>query len=108
MSCSTSRIASVFLRRASSRTISADSAGPLLHRQRDIVEGGELAKDRRDLERAGDAERGAARRTEPRDVAPGKPDGAGIGTQLAGERGNQGCLARAVRADHRMDLAGLD
>ena len=40
-----------------------------LHRQRDIVERGELAKQRGDLERAGDAERRAAGRAEARDVA---------------------------------------
>ena len=42
------------------------------------------------------------------DVAPGEPDGAGVGRELAGQLPDQRRLAGAVRADQRMGLAGAD
>src|ERR1051325_9410107 len=68
-------------------------SGLRLHRQRDILERGELAKDRGDLERAADAEGGAARRAEPRYVSAGEADRTGIGAKLAGGFGDQRGLA---------------
>ena len=79
-----------------------------LHRQRDIVERGEIAKDAGDLERAGDAESGAADGTKPRDIAAGEMDRPGVGMQFADELRDQRCLAGAVGPDHGMDLAGRD
>ncbi len=56
-----------------------------LHRQRDIVERREFAKQRRDLKRARDAERRSSVRGEARDVASGEMNRAGIRAQSAGQ-----------------------
>ena len=50
-----------------------------LHGQRHIVEGGELAQHRGDLEGARQAEPHPRMRRQARDVAAGELDGAGIG-----------------------------
>ena len=80
--------------------------GMRLHRQRHIVEHAEIEKQRRDLERAREAEPAAPVHRQRGDVAAGKTDAAGIGRQLAAELGDQRGLAGAVRPDDRVQLAG--
>ena len=75
-------------------------AGVRLHRQRDVVERGELAEDAGDLERARQAARASARGAGSAVTSrAGEADRAGIGPQLAGELGDQRRLAGAVGAD---------
>src|SRR5262245_18607603 len=59
--------------------------GMRLHRQCHIVEGGEIEKQRGDLERAREPERATLMDRQRRDVAIGEEDAAGIGCNLARE-----------------------
>ena len=94
---------------ARSRAPEAEAvAGVRLHRERDVVERGELAEDAGDLERARDAERAPAAPARAANVVAGEADRAGIRAQFAGELPDQRRLAGAVRADQRVDLAGHD
>jgi len=83
-------------------------AGMRLHRQRHVVEGGEFAQHRGDLEGARQPEPHPGMRGQARDVAAGKLDGAGVWLEVAGELAHQRGLARAVGADQGMNLAGPD
>ena len=81
-------------------------AGVRLHGERDIVERGEIGKQRGDLERAREPELAAPVDRQRGDVVAGEADAAGIGRDLAGELADQRGLAGAVRPDDRMQLAG--
>ena len=83
-------------------------AGMRLDRQRHVLERGELAQHRGDLEGARQAQPDAGMGRQVRDVAAGEVDGAGIGRQVAGELAHQRGLAGAVGADQGMDLARPD
>ena len=69
-----------------------------LHGERDIVERGEIGKQRGDLERAREPEHAAAVDRQRRDVAAVEPDAPGVGRDLAGQLADQRGLAGAVRA----------
>ena len=80
-------------------------AGMRLHGQRHVVERGELAQHRGDLERAARPSRTRAcvgRRVMSR---PAKWMRAGVGREVAGELADQRGLAGAVGADQGVDLA---
>ena len=79
-----------------------------LHRQRDVVERGEIEEQRGDLERAGEPAQAALPRRQRRDVLAGEPDAAGLRGKLAGQLPDQRGLAGAVRADDGVQLAGHD
>ena len=79
-----------------------------LRRQRDIVERGEVGKQRGDLKRARQPERAAAIRRQPGDVPAGKVHGAGMRQQLPGELADQGGLAGAVRPDDGVQFVAPD
>ena len=79
-----------------------------LHGQRHVVEGGELAQHRGDLEGTRQSEPHPGMRGQARDVAAGEMDGTGVGLEGAGELAHQRGLARAVGTDQGMDLAGPD
>src|SRR6478736_6310786 len=80
-------------------------AGMRLHRQRDIIERGEMRKQRRDLERARKSHQAAAVHRQRGDVAAAEMDAAGIRRDLAGELADQRGLAGAVRPDDGVQLA---
>ncbi len=61
--------------------------------------------DAGDLERAGQAPARAPGRRQRSDVLAGEADLARVGKQVAGELADEGGLAGAVRADHRVGLA---
>src|SRR4029078_6216446 len=79
-------------------------SGMGLNGQRHVVENGKIEKKRRNLKRAGKAERAARRHRQRRDIAAGKLDAAGIGRELSAELRDQRGLASPVRAYHRMQL----
>ncbi len=79
--------------------------GMRLHRQRHIVERGEIEKQRGDLERTREPERAAPMHRQRGDVATVKADRARVWCNLAGELSDQRGLAGAVRADDGMQLA---
>ncbi|MDT4866654.1 hypothetical protein FQZ97_1015200 [compost metagenome] len=72
----------------------------------DVVEHGHAAEQRDVLEAARQAQRGAFRRGQARDVLALEQHAALRGLVEAGDRVEQRCLARAVGADHRGDRAG--
>ncbi len=72
----------------------------------DVLAHGELRSERRDLERAGEAEPGAAVRRKAEDGAALENDVAGVGRNLAEQLGHQRGFARAVGADDRVYGAG--
>src|SRR5262249_979824 len=76
-----------------------------LHRERDVVEGGEGRERRGDLERAAQADRGAPINGQRRDVAAREPDATLVGRDFAGELADQRGLTRPVRADDSVQLA---
>ena len=76
-------------------------AGMRLHGERDVLERGEIRKQRRDLERARQAELAAALHRQRGDVVAAELDAPGVGRDLAGELADQRGLAGAVRADDR-------
>src|SRR5881396_810123 len=63
--------------------------GMRLHGERNVVERGEIEKQRGDLEGAGKAERAAAMDRQRRDIAAGEVDASGIGYDLARELPDQ-------------------
>ncbi len=73
--------------------------GMRLHRQRHIVERGEIEKQRGDLERAREPERAALMDRQRGDVATVKADCARVGCDLAGELSDQAwsCRRRSAR-----------
>ncbi len=76
-----------------------------LDRQRDVVQRAELAAQRRNLKRAGEAALRACRHAERSDVLAGEADASGRRRDLAGELGDEGRLTGAVGTDHRMQFA---
>ena len=76
-----------------------------LHRERDIVERGEIAEQRRDLERARQPEMAAAIGRQRADVAAVEADAAALRRDFAGEEADQRRLAGAVRADDGVEFA---
>ena len=80
--------------------------GVRLHRERDVVERGEVAVDAGDLERPREAAVRARRRAERGDVFAGEPDVPAVRPQIAGELADERRLAGAVGADDRVRLAG--
>ena len=80
-------------------------AGMRLHRERDVVERGEIEEQRGDLERAREPELAAAVGRQRGDVVAVETDAAGVGRDLAGELADQRGLAGAVRADDGVQLA---
>ena len=79
-----------------------------LHRERHIVEGGEIAKQRGDLERARQTELAAPIDRQRGDVAAVEPDTAAVGRDFAGQLTDQRGLAGAVRTDDRVQFAGTE
>ena len=77
-----------------------------LHGERHIVEDGEIREQRGDLERAGEAELAAPIGRQRGDVVAVEMDAAGVGRELARELADQRALARAVRPDDGVQLAG--
>ena len=82
-------------------------AGMRLHRERDIVERGEIGKQRGDLERARQPEPAPAIGGKRGDVAAVEADAAAFGCNLAGQQPDQRGLAGAVRADDGVEFAAL-
>ena len=82
-------------------------AGVRLHGQRDIVERGEIAEQRGDLERARQPQQAAAMDRPRGDVGAVEEDAAGVRRDFAGELADQRGLAGAVRTDDRVQLPGL-
>jgi hypothetical protein len=80
-------------------------SGMRLYRKRHVVERGEIAKQRGNLERARQAERAAAVCRQRRDVAIGKPDPSGIRADLAGKLIDQRGLAGAIGTDDGVQFA---
>src|SRR4029434_2287817 len=76
-----------------------------LYRESEVVEGGAVAEQRGDLERAGKAELAAAKDRQGGDVVAFETDASGIGDDFAGEFAEQRGLGRAVRSDDRVQLA---
>ena len=79
-----------------------------LHRQRDIVVGGEIGEDAGDLERVGDAAPDPLVRRHVGDVAAVEDDAAGGGLDAAADQADEGRLAGAVGSDDGADLARHD
>src|SRR4029077_5254765 len=79
--------------------------GVRLDRERDIVERGEIGKQRRDLKRARQPKRAAAIDRKRRDISAVEMDAARVGRKLAGKLADQRGLARAVRPDDGVQLA---
>ena len=80
-------------------------AGVRLHRERHVVERGEIVEQRGDLERAREPELAAPVDRQRGDVVAGEADAAGVRRDLAGELADQRGLAGAVRADDGVQLA---
>src|SRR6476661_3135211 len=80
--------------------------GMCLHGKRNIVEDGKIRKQRGDLERAGEAELAAPIGGQRGDVVAAEMDAADVGRELSGQLADQRALARAVRPDDGMKLAG--
>src|ERR1700675_3577657 len=76
-----------------------------LYRERDIVERGEIAEQRGDLERARQPEVAAAIGRQRGDVAAVEPDGTALRDDFAGQQTDQRGLAGAVRADDGVEFA---
>jgi hypothetical protein len=76
-----------------------------LDRERDVVQGGEVGKDARDLERAREPQARALRCRQRGDVGAIETHAARVRPQVAGELADEGGLAGAVRPDHRVRLA---
>jgi hypothetical protein len=76
-----------------------------LHRQRHVVERGEIVEQRGDLERARQPERAAAVNRQRRDVRAGEADAAGVGRDLAGQLADQRGLAGPIWADDGVQLS---
>src|SRR5262249_24297098 len=79
--------------------------GMRLHRERDVVERGEIGKQRGDLERAREPQLAAAPARQASDVAAREADAAVVGGELAGKLADQRGLAGSVRPDDGMQLA---
>ena len=76
--------------------------------ERDIVRRGEVRQQAGDLERTRQSEPAALIGRQPRDVAAGKVNGAGIRHQLPGQLADQRGLAGAVGTDDGVQFAGSD
>src|SRR5215510_7702373 len=81
--------------------------GMRLYGERNIVERGEVKKQRRDLERAGKAKGAALMDRQGRDIAAGEMDAPGVGRDLTRELPDQRALAGAIRPDDGVQLARL-
>ncbi len=79
-----------------------------LHRQHDVLQGGEFAENLADLVGAAQAQEGAGGHAQARDVAAVEMDAAFVGMQFTGELRDQGGLAGAVGTDDGVDFAGRD
>ena len=82
--------------------------GMRLHRERDIVERGEIAEQRSDLERARQPEVAVAIGRQCGDIAAIEADSAAVRGDLAGQQADQRGLAGAVRADDGVEFAARD
>src|SRR6516164_4775714 len=79
--------------------------GMRLDGERDILDGGEIEKQRSDLERAVEAQLTAAKDRQAGNVAARKANAPGVGRDLAGELSDQRGLAGAVWSDDCVQLA---
>ena len=77
-----------------------------LHGERDIVERGEIGKQRGDLKRARQPEPASSIGGMAGDVAAVEADAAAIGCNLAAQQRDQRALAGAVRPDHGVKFSG--
>src|SRR5271169_4389295 len=75
-----------------------------LHRERNVIERGEVAEQRSDLERAREAEPAPAIDRQPGNVGAVKTDAASLRRDFAAEQADQRRLAGAVRTDHGVDF----
>ena len=82
--------------------------GCALQSDPDVLQDGEVRERRGDLERPHDAAARDLRRLLGRDVVVVVEDLAGGRDEELGEQVEDGRLARAVRADQRVDVAALD
>ncbi len=80
----------------------------VIDRQGDVLGDAEVVEQREMLEDDTDAERARRARVGQRDGLALPEDLAGVGLQQAVEHLDQGRLARAVLAEQRVDLAGVD
>src|SRR5688572_29967315 len=76
-----------------------------LHSERDVLERAEFGVNTGDLERACEATARSLRRGQRRHVLAGESDHPAIGEDRTGELPNEGSLAGAVGAYHRMGFA---
>ena len=83
-------------------------AGMRLHGERDIVERGEIGKQRGDLERAREPEPAPSIGGRAGDVAAVEADAAAMRVQSRRQQRDQRGLAGAVRPDHGVKFAGGD
>ena len=75
-----------------------------LHGKRHIIERGEIEKQRGDLERTRQAELAAPIYRQRGDIEAVETNAPRIGSNFARELGNERRLARAIRADHGVQL----
>jgi hypothetical protein len=84
---------------------SVGMAGMGLNGECNVVERGELGKQRRDLKRSGQSERAATVDRKGGNVSTCEADRSGIRDDLSGELAYQSCLARPIGSDQRMEFA---
>ncbi len=81
-------------------------AAPRLHRDPHVLERGQVGEHAEDLERSADPETGPPMHPHPGDVAVVEADFSAIRRDEPGEHVEERRLARAVRPDQAMELAG--